>query len=134
MQRHWKKCGKHVAQTAVWVIFLGCCPLAWAQDGGPSVFPEGSASIIQTRTWQIAGSDPTALLEQAKAVVEKIGEAVLVKEAEGLLIVSLPTEKLTELRQALAELGTMQTAQKEEAPGAPTTLLRMTFSQPSSAS
>jgi len=139
MHRNWKTVRKHVARTAVWVIFLflGCGPLAWAQDGGPSAFPEGSASIIQTRTWQIAGSDPTALLGQAKAAVEKMSEAVLVKEAEGLLIVSLPTEKLAELRQALAKLGqpgTTLTTAEEEAPGAPTTLLRMIFSQPSSAS
>ena len=137
MERHWKKVGKHVARTAVWVIFLSCCPLGWAQDGGPPVFPEGSASIIQSQTWQIAGSDPTVLRGQAKAVVQKIGEVVLVKEAEGLLVVSLPTGKLAALRQALDELGgTMQTVaeQEEAAPGAPTTLLRMTFSQSASAS
>ena len=80
------------------------------------------------------GSDPTALRGQAKAVVEEIGQAVLVKEDEGLLIVSLPTEKLAGLRQELAKLGTMQTTAEEVAPSAPTTLLRMTFSQPSSAS
>ena len=134
MYRHWKKVGKPVARIAVWAIFLSCSPLAWAQDGGPSAFPEGSASIIQTRTWQIAGSDPPALLEQTKAAVGEIGKAVLVKEAEGLLIVSLPTEKLAELRQALDKFGTMLTTAEEEAPGAPTTLLRMTFTQPSAAS
>ncbi len=134
MERHGKRLGKCLAGTAVWVIVLGCCPLAWAQDGASSALPEGSSSIIQTRTWQIVGSDPTALRGQAKAVVEEIGKAVLVKEDEGLLIVSLPTEKLAGLRQELAKLGTMQTTAEEAAPSAPTTLLRMTFSQPSSAS
>lgn len=134
MERQWKRVGKCIAATAVWVMFLGFCPLVWAQDGGPSAFPEGSASIIQARTWQIAGSDPTALQGQAKAAVEKIGQAVLVKEKEGLLVVSLPTDKLAELRQALAKLGTMPATAEEAAPSAPTTLLRMTFSHPPAAS
>lgn len=129
MRRHSKIVGQHIELTVLCLIFLSCCSLARAQVDGPSAFPEGSASIIQTRTWRIAGSDPTVSRGQARAAVEKIAEAVLVKESQGLLIVSLPTRKLAGLRQALDKRGTILATQKEAAPGAPTTLLRMTFSQ-----
>jgi len=94
-----------------------------------SAFPEGSSSVIESLTWRVVGSDPTALRQQAKTVVGQIPEAVLVKESETLLVFSLPTQKLSALRQELNKLGTLS-ASEGAVPDAPTTLLRLMFVQP----
>jgi hypothetical protein len=102
-----------------------------AEDVPPSAtgLPEGSSSVIESRTWRVAGSDPAALRQQAKTVVSQIAEAVTVKESETLLVFSLPTQKLPALRQELSKLGLVSVS--EEDPGdAPTTLLRLMFVQP----
>ncbi len=91
-----------------------------------SAFPEGSSSVIESLTWRVAGSDPTTLHQQAKALVGQIAEAVLVKESETLLVFSLPTQKLPSLRQELSKLGSVS-APDEATPTAPTTLLRLMF-------
>lgn len=105
-------------------------PVSWAEEASPSAYPEGSSSIIETRSWQLSGSDLTALHAQAKAAVAEIDEAVLVKEEDGLLVVSLPTQQLSELRERLTALGATYTTREKTDPQAPTTLLRLTFQKP----
>ena len=90
-------------------------------------FPEGSSSVIESLTWRVTVSDPAALHQQAKALVGQIPEAVMVKENESLLVVSLPTQKLSMLRQELSKLGVVSTPDEEATPSAPTTLLRLMF-------
>lgn len=96
----------------------------------PSAFPEGSSSVIESLSWRVSGSDPVAVREQTKALVEQVSGAVVVKEGKGQLIVSLPTKELTALRQELSKLGSVSAAETESQPSAPTTLLRLTFVQP----
>ncbi len=103
---------------------------SWAEE---SVYPEGSSSIIQTRSWQLSGSDPVALHSRAKATVTQMAGVVLVKAQDGLLVISLPTPLLSELRDKLTALGTIYSAEENTAPQASTTLLRVSF-QASSAS
>jgi len=90
-------------------------------------FPEGSSSVIESLTWRVTVSDPATLREQAKALVGHIPEAVVVKENESLLVVSLPTQQLSALRQQLSKLGSVSTPDGEATPSAPTTLLRLMF-------
>jgi len=100
-----------------------------AQDPSPSFgLPEGSSSIIESVTWRITASDLVALREQTKAAVSQIPGAVIVKETASLLSISLPTQQLPALRQALAKLGSVNPAETD--PSAPTTLLRLMFVQP----
>lgn len=96
----------------------------------PSAFPEGSSSVIESLSWRVSGSDPVAVREQAKMLVEQVSGAVIVKEGKGQLIVSLPTKELTALRQELSKIGSVSAAETESQPKAPTTLLRLTFVQP----
>lgn len=93
-------------------------------------FPEGSSSVIESLTWRVTASDPAALHKQAKTLIGQIAEAVLVKESESLLVISLPTGKLSTLRQELSELGSVSAQEAEAAPSAPTTLLRLMFVRP----
>ncbi|HEV8715725.1 MAG TPA: hypothetical protein VGX03_23215, partial [Candidatus Binatia bacterium] len=86
-------------------------------------FPEGSSSVIESLTWRVTTSDPAALHQRTKALVGQIPEAVVVKENESLLVVSLPTQKLPTLRQELSKLGSVSPAEGEAPPSAPTTLL-----------
>ncbi|HJY81925.1 MAG TPA: hypothetical protein VKK81_12690 [Candidatus Binatia bacterium] len=90
-------------------------------------FPEGSSSVIEALTWRVIASDPAALHAQAKMLVGQIAEVVVVKESESLLVVSLPTQKLSALRQELSKLGSVSPPEAEAAPSAPTTLLRLVF-------
>lgn len=110
---------------------LGYGYLAWAEESplSPTVedLPEGSSSVIESLTWRVTAGDPAALHEQAKALVGQIPEAVVVKENESLLVVSLPTQKLSTLRQELSQLGSVSTPAGEATPSAPTTLLRLMF-------
>lgn len=115
------------------------CPLVHpktVQAAEPSVptpsanLPEGSDSVIESLAWRVAGNDPLALREQAKALVRQIPEAVIVKENENLLAISLPTQKLSSLRQELSKLGSITAPTAETEPSAPTTLLRLTFVRP----
>ena len=113
--------------TVSFIAFGAWPPQGWTEE--PSAFPEGSSSVIESLTWRVVGSDPTALRQQAKTVVGQIPEAVLVKESETLLVFSLPTQKLSALRQELNKLGTLS-ASEGAVPDAPTTLLRLMFVQP----
>ena len=83
--------------------------------------------MIESLTWRVTTSDPTALRERAKTFVGQISEAAIVKESESLLVVSLPTQKLPALRQELSKLGSVSTPEGETTPSAPTTLLRLMF-------
>jgi hypothetical protein len=113
------------------VCQLGYGYLAWAEESPSSPaaedFPEGSSSVIESLTWRVTASDPAALHQQAKALVGQISEAVVVKENESLLVVSLPTQKLSTLRQELSKLASVSTPEGEAPPSAPTTLLRLMF-------
>lgn len=60
-------------------------------------------------------------------MVGQIPEAVVVKENESLLVISLPTRKLSALRQELSKFGSVSTPEAEAALSAPTTLLRLVF-------
>ena len=51
----------------------------------------------------------------------------MVKDEDGLLVVSLPTPLLAALRDKLSALGVLHTAAESPAPQAPTTLLRLHF-------
>jgi hypothetical protein len=95
-----------------------------------AAFPEGSSSVIESLTWRVAGRDPAILRMQAKALVEKKAGAVIVKDEEGLLVVSLPTQELVAFRQELAKLGSLGAPGADTEPSAPTTLLRLLFVQP----
>ena len=113
---------------------LGYRHAAWADEppGAPAAadFPEGSSSVIEPLTWRVNTSDPTALHERAKILVGQIPEAVIVKENGSLLVVSLPTQKLSGLRQELSKLGSVSPPAEETPPNAPTTLLRLMFVGP----
>ena len=100
---------------------------SWAEEASPSAYPEGSSSIIETRTWQLSGSDLAALHAQAKAAVAEVEGARLVKDEDGFLVISLPTLKLSALREELTALKVAYTMQEKTDPQAPTTLLRLTF-------
>jgi hypothetical protein len=65
-----------------------------------------------------------------KALVRQIAEAVIIQEAAHLLVFSLPTEKLMALHRELSKLGQISALQADAALSAPTTLLRLMFSQP----
>ena len=111
----------------------------WSQDGA-SVFPEGSGSIITPLSWQFSGQDQQDQKDQqdqaemhaeVRAVIQQFEAAVLVKDEEDLIVLSLPSTKLTELRDKLEELGTVTSSESSSAPKAPTILLRLTFQSPS---
>ncbi len=104
----------------------------WCQDGA-SAFPEGSGSIITPLSWRFSGQDQqhpkdqAEMLKQVRAVIQQFEAAVLVKDEKDLLVLSLPSAKLTELRDKLEEFGTVTSAESSSATKAPTTLLRLTF-------
>lgn len=124
------------AKTRVAAVFLALAfwtltytATLQAQDPSPSFgLPEGSSSVIESRTWRITAGDLVALREQTKAAVGQIPGAVIVKETASLLSISLPTQQLPALRQVLAKLGSVSTPETD--PSAPTTLLRLMFVQP----
>ena len=113
---------------SVWIILS--TPVSWAEESHPSAYPEGSSSIIETRSWRLSGADLIALRAQAKAAVAEIAGAVLVKDEDSLLVISLPTHQLSELRKKLTALEATCTPQEKTDPQAPTTLLRLTFQKP----
>jgi hypothetical protein len=104
----------------------------WCQDGA-SAFPEGSGSIITPLSWQFSGQDQqhpkdqAEMHKQVRAVIQQFEAAVLVKDEKDLLVLSLPSAKLTELRDKLEEFGTVTSSESSSATKAPTTLLRLTF-------
>ena len=117
--------------TLLVLTFSSALP-GWSQDGA-SIFPEGSGSIITPLSWQFSGQDQQDQQDQAdmhaevRAVIQQFEAAVLVKDEKDLLVLSLPSAKLTELRDKLEELGTVTSSESSSAPKAPTTLLRLTL-------
>lgn len=105
-------------------LTLAGLPVSRAEE---AVYPEGSSSIIETRSWQLSAADPLALHAQARAAVAQMADVVVVKDEDGLLVVSLPTPLLAALREKLGALGVLHTAAESPAPQAPTTLLRVRF-------
>ena len=118
---------------ALYVIFI-CMGLAlgslmasassWAEE---AVYPEGSSSIIETRSWQLSATDPLALQSQTRVAVARMDGVVVVKDQDSLLVLSLPTPLLAALREKLSALGALHTPTETPAPQAPTTLLRVRF-------
>lgn len=106
------------------MIGLTFSPHTRAQDG-PSAIPEGSGSIIQPVSWQLTGESATALVEQVRAVVQQFEGAILVKDEKNVLVLSLPSAKLTDLHQKLSALGTLTSPPATDGHQAPTTLLRL---------
>ncbi len=117
---------KHLLRLAPGLIILGLtfAPPTRAQDG-PSAIPEGSGSIIQPVSWQLTGENATDLTEQVRAVVRQFEGAVLVKDEQDILVLSLPSAKLTDLHQKLSVLGTLTSPEATDEHQAPTTLLRL---------
>ena len=105
-------------------LTLACLTVSRAEE---AVYPEGSSSIIETRSWQLSATDPLALHAQTRTVVAQMAGVVVVKDEAGLLVVSLPTPLLSALREKLGALGVLHTAADSPAPQAPTTLLRLRF-------
>jgi hypothetical protein len=129
-----KKKHRAIAGVFLFAVFSyqpGYRHLAGAEEPSASsateAFPEGSSSVIESLTWRVTAHDPVTLHEQVKVLVGQISEAVVVKESESLLVVSLPTQKLSALHQELSKLGSVSPPEEEAVPSAPTTLLRLMF-------
>lgn len=105
-------------------LTLACLTVGRAEE---AVYPEGSSSIIETRSWQLSAANPLALHAQARTAVAQMDVVVVVKDEDGLLVLSLPTPLLSALREKLGVLGVLHTAAESPAPQAPTTLLRVRF-------
>jgi len=73
----------------------------------PSVPPvasfTGTSSRVAPLRWRVVGSEPAALHEQVKALVGRMAGAVIVKEEEHLLLISLPTPELLPFHQELTK-------------------------------
>ena len=106
------------------MVGLTFLPHTRAQNG-PSAIPEGSGSIIQPVSWQLTGENAADLTEQVRAVVQQFEGAILVKDEKDILVLSLPSEKLTDLHQELSALGTLTSPPATDEHRAPTTLLRL---------
>ena len=106
------------------IVGLTFSPYTRAQNG-PSAIPEGSGSIIQPVSWQLTGENAADLTEQVRTVVQQFEGAILVKDEKDILVLSLPSVKLTDLHQKLSTLGTLTSPPATDAPQAPTTLLRL---------
>ena len=116
---------KHLLWLALSLILgLAFSPHARAQDG-PSAIPEGSGSIIQPVSWQLTGENAADLTERVRAVVQQFEGAILVKDEKDILVLSLPSAKLTDLHQKLSALGTLTSPPATDEHQAPTTLLRL---------
>ena len=106
------------------MVGLTFLPHTSAQNG-PSAIPEGSGSIIQPVSWQLTGENAADLTEQVRAVVRQFEGAILVKDEKDILVLSLPSAKLTDLHQKLSSLGTLTSPPATDEHRAPTTLLRL---------
>ena len=106
------------------IVGLTFSPYTRAQNGS-SAIPEGSGSIIQPVSWQLTGENAADLTEQVRTVVQQFEGAILVKDEKDILVLSLPSVKLTDLHQKLSALGTLTSPPATDAPQAPTTLLRL---------
>jgi len=106
------------------MVGLTFSPYTRAQNS-PSAIPEGSGSIIQLVSWQLTGENAADLTEQVRTVVQQFEGAILVKDEKDILVLSLPSAKLTDLHQKLSTLGTLTSPPATDAPQAPTTLLRL---------
>ncbi len=111
-------------------LTFGFSPHTRAQDraqDGPSAVPEGSGSIIQPVSWQLTGENAAELTEQVRTAIQQFEGAILVKDEKELLVLSLPSAKLTELHQKLSAIGTITVPEPSGEYQAPTTLLRLTL-------
>ena len=119
---------KHLLGLALSLTLVGLTSgFSPAQDGG-GVIPEGSGSIIQPVSWQLTGenaADQTGLAGQVRTVIQQFEGAILVKDEKDILVLSLPSAKLTALHHKLSAIGTITGPEASEGYIAPTTLLRL---------
>ena len=119
---------KHLLGLALSLTLVGLTSgFSPAQDGG-GVIPEGSGSIIQPVSWQLTGenaADQTELAELAELAIQQFEGAILVKDEKDILVLSLPSAKLTALHHKLSAIGTITGPEASEGYIAPTTLLRL---------
>ena len=106
------------------MVGLPFSPHAGAQNS-PSAIPEGSGSIIQPVSWQLTGENAAGLTGQVRTAVQQFEGAILVKDEKDILVLSLPSAKLTDLHQKLSTLGTLTSPPATDKYQAPTTLLRL---------
>lgn len=81
----------------------------------------------QPLRWRVTASEPALLRRQVKELAEQIEGAVVVREQENLLLISLPTQELSVMREKLTKLGTASNPENELIPRDSTTLLSITF-------
>ena len=119
---------KHLLGLALSLTLVGLTSgFSPAQDG-VGVIPEGSGSIIQPVSWQLTGenaADQTELAGQARTAIQQFEGAILVKDEKDILVLSLPSAKLTALHHKLSAIGTITGPEASEGYIAPTTLLRL---------
>jgi hypothetical protein len=93
--------------------------------------PLETHGIMRTLRWRVAGSDPTVLQQQVKALVGQSSGAVIVQEEERMLVIAVPTQELSALRQELGKLGEPSSPETPPettvAPDTSMTLLRVEF-------
>ena len=119
---------KHLLGLALSLTLVGLTSgFSPAQDG-VGVIPEGSGSIIQPVSWQLTGenaADQTELAGQVRTAIQQFEGAILVKDEKDILVLSLPSAKLTALHHKLSAIGTITGPEASEGYIAPTTLLRL---------
>lgn len=89
----------------------------------PLTSPPSMPSRATALVWHVAGDKPASLHEQVKALVGRVTGALIVKEEEHLLLISLPTQELPTLRQELTKIGEVSPLDTDATLGAPTTTL-----------
>ena len=88
---------------------------------------EGTLIVVEPLVWQVAGRQPQALQERAKVLAKRIPEAVIIREGEEELVLSLPTEAVASFRQELGELGQVNTAAGKPDSNTPSTVVHLRF-------
>ncbi len=121
--------GKTVQPVETPVDTVVSAPEEFPTSVAPPSSPTGAPALnmAETLAWRVAGSEPAMLREQVKALAEQMAEAVIVEEEEHMLLLSLPTQRLSELHQELTKLAEVSAPKADVIPNAPTTLLQVTF-------
>ena len=116
---------KHLLGLALSLTLVGLTSgFSPAQDG-VGVIPEGSGSIIQPVSWQLTGENAADQTELAELAIQQFEGEILVKDEKDILVLSLPSAKLTALHHKLSAIGTITGPEASEGYIAPTTLLRL---------
>ena len=89
--------------------------------------PTESLTVAPALVWRVAGSEPTILRQQVKALVSQSAGAVVVQEEERLLVISLPAAELPALREELRTLAVTGLPKAEIFPNTPTAVVHIKF-------